>query len=135
VATILWLLVGVVVALVVCWAVLAVLMLRLNPGEASVRETLRLVPDVIRLTKRLAKDPTLPRGLRIRLWLLLGYLVCPIDLIPDFVPVIGYADDAIIVTVVLRSVVRAAGTDALARHWPGSPDGLAALARAAGLAA
>jgi uncharacterized membrane protein YkvA (DUF1232 family) len=66
---------------------------------------------------------------------LLGYLVCPIDFIPDFVPVIGYADDAIIVTVVLRSVVRAAGTDALARHWPGSPDGLAALARAAGLAA
>lgn len=132
-ATILSVLAGIVVALAACWAALAVVMWRLHPGDASVRGTLRLLPDVIMLTKRLATDRTLPRTLRMRLWLLLGYLISPIDLIPDFIPVIGYADDAIVVTIVLRSVVRSAGEDALARHWPGSQDGLAVLRRSAGL--
>lgn len=58
----------------------------------------------------------------------------PIDLVPDFVPVLGYADDAVIVAVVLRSVTRRAGSDALERHWPGTPAGLAAVRRLAGLA-
>jgi uncharacterized membrane protein YkvA (DUF1232 family) len=66
---------------------------------------------------------------RIRLALLLAYLALPIDLIPDFIPVLGYADDAIIVALVLRSVSRSAGSDALAEHWPGTPEGLAALRR------
>lgn len=55
----------------------------------------------------------------------------PIDLVPDFVPVLGYADDAIIVVLTLRSVARAAGPEALRRHWTGSPDGLRALRRLA----
>jgi uncharacterized membrane protein YkvA (DUF1232 family) len=71
----------------------------------------------------------MPRGVRIRLALLLGYLALPFDLIPDFVPVLGYADDAIIVALVLRSVTRTAGDNALAKHWPGTPEGLAALNR------
>jgi uncharacterized membrane protein YkvA (DUF1232 family) len=62
-------------------------------------------------------------------WLLLAYLASPIDLVPDFVPVLGYADDAIVVAAVLRSVVRAAGPQVLESHWPGSPEGLAALRR------
>ena len=68
---------------------------------------------------------------RVRLMLLLIYLVLPIDLIPDFIPVLGYADDAIIVVLALRSVVRRAGQDALRRHWPGSDDGLVAVRRLA----
>ncbi|NGN64067.1 DUF1232 domain-containing protein [Streptomyces sp. A7024] len=64
---------------------------------------------------------------------LLGYLAMPIDLVRDFIPVPGYADDAIVVALVLRSVVRAAGPGALARHWPGTEDGLAAVRRLAGL--
>ena len=52
--------------------------------------------------------------------LLLAYLAIPIDLIPEFVPVLGYADDAIIVTAVLRSVVRGADLDAIRAHWPGT---------------
>ncbi|HEV7849920.1 MAG TPA: DUF1232 domain-containing protein, partial [Mycobacterium sp.] len=51
------------------------------------------------------------------------------DLIPDFIPVIGYADDAIIIALVLRSVTRAAGPAALDEHWPGTPEGLAAVRR------
>jgi uncharacterized membrane protein YkvA (DUF1232 family) len=88
---------------------------------------------VLRLVRRLAADKTLPRGVRIRLGLLVVYLAIPIDLIPDFVPVLGYADDAIIVTAVLRGVVRRAGLDAVRAHWPGTDDGFAAVARLTGL--
>jgi uncharacterized membrane protein YkvA (DUF1232 family) len=61
------------------------------------------------------------------------YLACPVDIIPDFISVIGYADDAIIVCWVLRSVVRRAGAEAVRRNWPGTQAGLAALWRVAGL--
>jgi uncharacterized membrane protein YkvA (DUF1232 family) len=98
-------------------------------------EGLRLLPDLVRLLRRLAGDRTLPVGVRVRLGLLLAYLLCPIDLVPDFIPVLGYADDAIIVVIALRSVTRRAGPDALARHWPGTPAGLAAVRRFGGLPA
>ena len=62
------------------------------------------------------------------IYVLFGSLASPIDLIPDFLPVIGYADDAIIVALVLRAVVKRTGPEALVRPWPGTPDGLAALA-------
>jgi uncharacterized membrane protein YkvA (DUF1232 family) len=61
------------------------------------------------------------------------YLAIPIDLVPDFIPVIGYADDAAIVVLVLRSVTRASGPKALNRHWPGEAAGLRALTQLAGL--
>jgi uncharacterized membrane protein YkvA (DUF1232 family) len=62
-----------------------------------------------------------------------GYLISPIDLIPDFIPVVGYADDAVIVVWALRSVTRTAGPEAVDRHWTGTPEGLRALKRLAGL--
>ncbi len=68
------------------------------------------------LLRRLATDPDLPRGIRVRLILL--YLIMPIDLVPDFIPVIGYADDAIIVAAALRSVTRRAGSQALETRRP-----------------
>jgi uncharacterized membrane protein YkvA (DUF1232 family) len=120
---------GIVCGLVLVWAVLAMVLWLTKPGDYDLKEALRLLPDLIRLIKRLAADPATPRGVRIRLLLLLGYLALPFDLIPDFVPVLGYADDAIIVALVLRSATRKAGPDALARHWPGTPQGLAALNR------
>lgn len=120
---------GIVGGLVLIWAVLVAALWLTKPGEYDVKEALRLLPDLIRLIKRLATDPDTPRGVRIRLALLLVYLAMPIDLIPDFVPVLGYADDAIIVALVLRSATRRAGPDALARHWPGTPEGLTALKR------
>lgn len=128
-----WTLVGVLGGLLLCWLVLVAVLWRTRPDELRLRELLRLLPDVLRLVHRLAGDGTLPRGVRVRLWLLLAYLAMPIDLVPDFVPVLGHADDAVVVVLVLRSVVRSAGGTALARHWPGTPDGLAALRRASGL--
>ncbi len=102
-------------------------------GGNTLRTALRLLPDLVRLLRRLAADPTLPRGVRIRLGLLLGYLALPLDLVPDFVPVIGYADDAVVVALALRSVIRHAGPDALTRHWTGSPEGLRVVRLLAGL--
>jgi uncharacterized membrane protein YkvA (DUF1232 family) len=122
------------VALLVIWVVLVAALLIAKPEPAQLREALRLLPDLIRLLHRLARDRDLPHGVRIRLGLLLAYLAMPFDLIPDFIPVLGYADDAIIVTAVLRSTVRKAGLDAVRKHWPGTDDGFAALSRLTGLA-
>jgi uncharacterized membrane protein YkvA (DUF1232 family) len=106
-----------------------------RPRGNLLTEAIRLLPDLLRLISRLARDAGLPRRVRIRLWLLVAYLALPIDLVPDFIPVLGYADDAIVVALVLRSVVRGAGPQALERHWPGTSDGLAAVRRLAGLPA
>jgi len=120
---------GVVVGAVLIWAVLVVVLWLTKPGDYDIKESLRLLPDLVRLVKGLATDPATPRGVRIRLALLLAYLTLPIDLIPDFIPALGYADDAVIVALVLRSATRSAGPDALAKHWPGTPEGLIALKR------
>jgi uncharacterized membrane protein YkvA (DUF1232 family) len=126
-------LVAVLGALVVSWLVLLAWLWLSRPEELSAREGIRLLPDAARLLKRLAADRTLDRGVRTLLWLLLAYLVSPIDLVPDFIPVIGYADDVVIVAAALRSVVRRAGPEAVRRHWPGTPEGLGALWRVARL--
>lgn len=117
---------------VLLWVALVVALWTHRPDAIGAREALRLLPDLIRMLRRIAADPGVPRGVRVRLWLLLGYLLMPIDLVPDFIPVIGYADDAVIVALALRSVTRHAGPDALERHWPGTPEGLAALRKLTG---
>jgi uncharacterized membrane protein YkvA (DUF1232 family) len=125
---------AVAIGLAAAWLALVVALLVARPRGGVLREAVRLLPDTLRLLKRLATDGTLPRGVRVRLWLLFAYLAVPFDLVPDFIPVLGYADDAILVVLVLRSVVRRAGPEAIRRHWTGTADGLAALARAAGIA-
>ena len=105
---------------------------RAHPETIGLRDAMRMLPDLLRLVRRLAADPTVPRGVRVRLVPLLAYLVSPIDLIPDFVPVLGHADDVVVVALVLRSVLRRSGPEALRRHWPGSPEGLAVLLQVAG---
>lgn len=128
-----WSLAGVLGGFLLLWAVLVGLLWATRPDELRLRELMRLLPDVLRLIRRLAADGSLPVGVRLRLWLLLAYLASPIDLVPDVIPVIGYADDAVVVALVLRSVVRRAGGQAVDRHWPGTPEGLAALRRLARL--
>jgi uncharacterized membrane protein YkvA (DUF1232 family) len=128
--------VGVLVGLLLIWLGLVValyLVGRRHGDMVGYKDVLRLVPDVLRLVRRLAADPTLPRGVRIRLTVLAVYLVLPVDVVPDFIPIVGYADDAIIVALVLRSVTRSAGAEALDRHWPGTPEGLRAVKRLAGV--
>ncbi|MBJ7338084.1 DUF1232 domain-containing protein [Mycolicibacterium sp.] len=121
--------VGVVGGLIVLWLALVAALWFAKPDDVGLRDVARLLPDLLRLLKRLAADPAAPRAVRARVGLLLVYLALPIDLIPDVIPVIGYADDAVIVAIVLRSVARIAGSDTLAEHWPGTPAGLDALLR------
>ena len=123
------LVVSMLASVAVSYLALLVALLVARPKGNLLGEAVRLLPDLLRLLRRLAADSTVPRGARVRLALLLAYLAIPFDLVPDFVPVLGYADDAIIVSLVLRSVVRRAGSPAVRRHWPGTDDGLAALAR------
>ena len=120
--------------LAVCWLLLIVVLALNRPRGPLLQDAIRLLPDLLRLIRRLAADPQIPTAARIRIGVLIVYLAVPIDLIPDFIPVLGYADDAIVVTVVLRSVVRCAGLPAVRAHWPGTDDGFAALSRLAGLA-
>lgn len=127
------LLISLAIAIATIWIVLIVALVIIRPRGAMLKEALRLLPDVLRLIRRLAADPQLARGVRVRLALLMVYLALPIDLVPDFVPVLGYADDAIIATWVLRGVVRRAGLEAVRRQWPGTEDGFAVLCRLTGL--
>jgi uncharacterized membrane protein YkvA (DUF1232 family) len=110
-----------------------VLLLVLLGRRSHARALARFLPDCAVLFRRLITDPRVPGSRKVLLGLLLGYIAMPIDLIPDFIPVLGYADDAIIVTAVLRGVVRRAGLGAVRAHWPGTDDGFAALARLTGL--
>jgi uncharacterized membrane protein YkvA (DUF1232 family) len=119
--------------LLALWLLLLGLLWRSRLDELTARGALRLLPDVVRLVRRLAADRSLPRGVRVRVGLLLAYLLSPIDLVPDVVPVVGYADDIVLAAWVLRSVVRRSGAEALRRHWPGEPAGLAVVARLAGI--
>ena len=118
-----------VASLTIAWIVIVACVFAFRPDEASIPDLLRLLPDTVRLVRRLTKDRSLPRTTRWSVWVLLVYLASPLDLVPDFVPVIGYADDVIITSLVLRRLVRRAGPEKLAEHWPGTPEGLALLQR------
>jgi uncharacterized membrane protein YkvA (DUF1232 family) len=125
---------GLVVGLVAAWLLLAGALIVARPRGSGFTEALRLLPDLLRLLRDLAADRHQPRGVRVRLALLLAYLALPFDLVPDFLPVIGYADDVIVVVWVLRSVVRRVGVEELRRYWRGSDAGFSALLRVCGLA-
>jgi len=101
--------IGFAIGLAVAWLALIVGLYLARPKGSLLKEATRLVPDTIRLLRRLASDHDIPRGIRIRLSALFIYLALPIDLIPDFIPVVGFADDAIFVAIALRSVVKHAG--------------------------
>jgi len=126
------LILGVAGTLLVAYALLIGALLVARPADITVREAARMLPDLLRLVRRLAADRSVPRAVRIRLWLLLGYLAMPFDVVPDFIPVVGYADDAVLIAIVLRSVMRQAGPSKVAEHWPGSAAGLRAVEVLAG---
>ena len=116
-----------VASILVMWAILLVVLVVSRPDKGSLADGARVLPDTLRLIRRLAADRTVPRSARVWLWFLLVYLALPFDLVPDFLPVIGYADDVIITSLVIRHLIRRAGAETVRQHWPGSPDGLDAL--------
>ena len=117
------------------WLVFVLALVVFKPKGIDFGEAKRLVPDLVRLVRALAADDEVPSGVRRRLGALLIYLALPIDLVPDFIPLLGYADDVIVVGLILRSVVRRAGREAVDRHWTGTARGLAVVHALAGVGA
>ena len=91
------------------------------------------IPDCLVLVGRLARDPRISLPRRAGLWIVLGYLALPIDLIPDFLPVVGVADDAVLLALALRVLARGADGQMLREAWPGPEASLRVILRAAGL--
>src|SRR5438128_12414674 len=124
-----WLALGAVATLVLYAAFVVWLVLAGRRQDA--RALVGFIPDCIVLFRRLAGDERVPRRSKFLLLALIAYLAMPLDLVPDFIPVAGQLDDAIIVAVVLRAVLRSGGPDLLHEHWPGPPASLAVLIRLA----
>jgi uncharacterized membrane protein YkvA (DUF1232 family) len=91
------------------------------------------IPDCVVLTSRLARDKRISRPRRAVLWLVLAYLAFPIDLVPDFLPVAGQLDDAVLLGLALRVLVRGGSSDLVRQAWPGPQASLTIVLRAAGL--
>jgi uncharacterized membrane protein YkvA (DUF1232 family) len=125
-------LLAIAISLLVLWLALVVALLIWRP-RVGFREAASILPDLLLMLGGIAQDPAVGWNVRIRVWLLLGYLAIPFDLVPDVLPLIGWADDAILVALVVRSVVRRSGEEALRQHWPGPADGLAVVTRLAGV--
>ena len=120
---------AIILALVAAWIVLIVVLWLVRPRGASAGELVRLVPDLLRLVRDLVADRSAPRGVRIALVVLLAWLISPIDLIPDFIPVLGSLDDVIVAVVILRYARRRLGADELRRRWRGTDAGWALVER------
>jgi uncharacterized membrane protein YkvA (DUF1232 family) len=125
-----WLLVSLGLTLAVYAAFVVGLLLLGRRGDA--RAWAGFVPDCAVLFSRLVRDERVPRRYKLLLAALVGYLSMPFDLVPDFIPVAGALDDAIIVAVVLRAVFRASGSALLEEHWPGPQSSLRLMLRLAG---
>jgi uncharacterized membrane protein YkvA (DUF1232 family) len=96
----------------------------------SARAIAGFVPDCLVLFSRLLRDPRLPRRHKLLVGGLIPYLALPFDLIPDFIPVAGQLDDAVIVALVLRRVARH-DPELVREHWPGPDASLALILRIA----
>jgi uncharacterized membrane protein YkvA (DUF1232 family) len=124
----LWLLIG----LAALWVVLLVLFWLVRPRDVSARELIRVVPDVVRLIRSLISDRGAPLDVRVVLFGLRIWILSPVDLIPEFIPVLGPLDDVIVAIASMRYTRRRMGLDALRARWTGSDDGFALLVRVIG---
>lgn len=127
-----WLLVSVGLVLVIYVVFIGALVALGRRGDA--RAIAGFVPDCVVLLGRLARDPDLPRRRWLVLVLVAGYLAMPFDLVPDFLPVVGYLDDAIVVILTLRWLLRRVGAECIKLQWPGPASSLQVVLRLAGAA-
>jgi uncharacterized membrane protein YkvA (DUF1232 family) len=113
------------------WGTLVLALYATGRGEDA-KELARFVPDCLVLVRRLLHDPRVARRHKALLLGLIAYLAFPFDLVPDFIPIVGQLDDALIVAWVLRRLVRGAGPEVVAQHWPGAQRPLRLVLRFAG---
>jgi uncharacterized membrane protein YkvA (DUF1232 family) len=100
--------------------------------QGVARDVARFIPDCIALVRGLLRDPRVPRRHKRLLGVLIGYLALPFDLVPDFIPIAGHLDDALIVVLALRVVLRGSGSELVREHWRGPESSLAVVLRFAG---
>jgi uncharacterized membrane protein YkvA (DUF1232 family) len=118
---------GIVAGLVAVWLLLLAILWILRPRGVPLGQLVRVVPDVLRLVRQLLGDSSVPFGVRAALVGLLAWLINPIDLVPEFIPVLGPLDDVVVAVLVLRYVRRRLGDDELRRRWPGTAEGYSLL--------
>jgi uncharacterized membrane protein YkvA (DUF1232 family) len=124
--------VGIVLGLAALWVAVLVLFWAFRPKGVAVRDVLAVVPDVLRLLRSLIGDPVVPLDVRVVLVGLVAWIISPIDLIPEFIPVLGPIDDIVVAIVAMRFVRRRMGVEDLRRRWSGSPGGFELLLRVIG---
>lgn len=122
-----WLLLGAGIVVALYAAFIAWLLLAGRRQDA--RALAGFIPDCLVLFRRLLDDERVPRRRKLLLGAMIGYLALPFDLVPDFIPIAGQLDDAIVVALVLRTVLRSGGPDLLREHWRGPPASLNVLLR------
>ena len=103
--------------MVASWALLVLLARRLPPGP--LRELARFIPDCVTAVRRLRRDPRVPRRAKVAVVLAGLWLASPIDLLPEFLPVIGPLDDVVVVALALRYAARQVPRQVLLEAWPG----------------
>ena len=111
--------------------VIAVVALLVAGRRTAASELATLLPNLILLFRGLVRDPRVPRGSKIWLGIAIAWFVSPIDLIPEFIPVLGPLDDAVVAALVLRHVLRRAGRGVVTEHWRGDPATLDTILRVA----
>ena len=122
-----WLAVSVGILLLVYAGLVAALIIAGRRNDA--RALARFVPDCIVLVSRLIRDPRVPRRRKLLLIAVVAYLAMPFDLVPDFIPIAGQLDDAIVVALVLRSLLRSGGDGLIQELWPGPQPSLGVILR------
>ena len=110
-----------------------VLLLTLAGKRSAARELAGLLPNLVALFRGLLRDPRVPRGTKLWIGFAVAWLISPIDLIPEFVPIAGPLDDAIVAALVLRHVLKRAGRQVVEGHWRGDPATLRLILRAGGI--
>jgi uncharacterized membrane protein YkvA (DUF1232 family) len=123
---------AILLSLVLAWAVFIALLWVVRPRNVGLGEVFAILPDVLWLVRDLIADRSSPAGVRVALVALLAWLVSPIDLVPEFIPVLGPLDDVIVAVLVLRYVRGRLGADEVRRRWRGSQAGFELLQRVLG---
>jgi uncharacterized membrane protein YkvA (DUF1232 family) len=115
---------------VAIWVV-AIVVLFLVGRRLAARELATLLPNLVRMCRTLLRDPRVPRGSKMLVGFAVLWFISPIDLVPEFIPVLGPLDDALLAALVVRHLVRRAGREVVAEAWPGDPATLDRMLRLA----
>jgi uncharacterized membrane protein YkvA (DUF1232 family) len=118
------------ITVIVVWVTVIVVLVAAGRRIAA-RELAALIPNLLGLFKGLFTDPRVPAGSKLLLGLAIAWIISPVDLVPEFLPLLGPLDDAVVAALVLRHLVRVSGPDVVREHWRGDPRTLETILRLA----